>query len=81
MHAAEHDDVGLGVPGGLGQLQGVTDEVGEILDLGLLVVVGQDDGVALLAQPLDRVEQRVALGDVGRLVSQQHGVPPGKATT
>ena len=35
------------------QLQRIADEIGEVLDLGLLVIVREDDGVALLAQALD----------------------------
>ena len=47
MHAAECDHVGLGLGGSLRELERVTDEVGHVLDLGLLVVVRQDHGVSL----------------------------------
>ena len=39
------DDVGVGVPRRLGELQGVPDVVSEVLNVGLLVVVSQDDGI------------------------------------
>ena len=44
------DDVTLHSRGHLSQSQRVPDEVGEVLDLGLLVVVGEEHGVALLLQ-------------------------------
>ena len=57
----------VGVAGGLGQLQGVADEVGEVLDLGLLVVVREQDGVALLAELVSiAVDQSVALRECRR---------------
>src|SRR5260370_6503769 len=45
MHAAEHDGVRFGPGGLLGQAERVADVVGYILNLGQLVVVGQDDRV------------------------------------
>ena len=43
----------------LRELQRIADEVGEILDLGLLVVVRQDHGVALA---LERADLGLELG-------------------
>ena len=40
--------------GGLRELERVADEVGEVLDLGLLVVVGEDHRVALALHARDR---------------------------
>ena len=62
-HAAEGDHVGVGRVRLAAQLKAVADEVREVLDLGLLVIMGEDDGVALLAQPVDlgaKVEPREA---------------------
>ena len=43
------------------EIEAVADEIGEVLDLGLLVIMGEDDGVALLAQPVDLGAQVEAL--------------------
>jgi len=78
VHAAEGDDRGLGARRGLGQLEAVAHEVRQVLDLGLLVVVGQEHGVALLPEPGD-LRQEVQggvdgfqIGDVGG--RRAHGV-------
>ena len=55
VDAAEGDHVPVHLRGGARQGQGVAHEVGEILDLVLLVVVGQQDGVALLLELEDRL--------------------------
>ena len=52
--AAEHDHVCIGAGGLARQLQGVTNEIGDVLNLRLLVVVRQDHGIAVLAKPVDR---------------------------
>ena len=61
--AAEGDDVGVGRLRLARQIEAVADEVGDVLDLGLLVIMGEDDGVALLAQPVDLGAQVEALQD------------------
>ena len=53
VHAAERDHVGVGLLRGAREAEAVADVIGEVLDLRLLVVVRQDDGVALLLQALD----------------------------
>ena len=53
MHAAEGDDIGVGFLGLVGQAERVAHVVGDFLDLGDLVIVGQDDGVALLLEAQD----------------------------
>ena len=60
-HAAEGDDVGVGRRGLARQIEAVADEIGEVLDLRLLVIMGEDDRVALLLQPRDLGEQVEAL--------------------
>ena len=45
MHAAEHDRAGLDRRRGAGQLQAVAGEVGQVLDLAVLVVVCEEGGV------------------------------------
>ena len=47
MHAAEDDQLGVGGGGLLGEPERVADEIGDVLDLGQLVVVGEDHGAAL----------------------------------
>jgi hypothetical protein len=59
VDAAEQDDVGVGLLGGLGELERIPDDVGDVLDVGLLVVVRQDDGVALAAERVDGAEEIV----------------------
>jgi hypothetical protein len=57
--AAEGDDFAVEFPGFAGEFEAVADDVGEFLDLGFLVVVGEDDRVALALQREDLV------GDAG----------------
>src|SRR5438270_13935284 len=52
-HAAEGNDVGIRLRGLAGQVETVADEVGKVLDFGLLIVMSKDDGVALAFQALD----------------------------
>ena len=47
--AAEGDHVGVGRRRLARQIEAVADEIGEVLDLGLLVIMREDDRVALLA--------------------------------
>ena len=46
------------------QAERVADEIGDVLDLGPLVVVREDDGVALLRERLDAI---VGAGDHGSI--------------
>ncbi len=48
VDAAEDDDIGVSSGGFLAQLQRIADEVGDVLHLAALVVMGEDDGVLLL---------------------------------
>ena len=57
MDATEDDDLGVGAGGAARELEGITDEIGAVLDGVVLVVVGQDDGVALLLERFDRSGQ------------------------
>ena len=51
VDAAEHDRGGVGTSAAhAGQPERVADEVGDVLDLGNLVVVGEDHRVAFLRQ-------------------------------
>ena len=50
VHAAERDHVGVGRRRLLREAERVADEVGHVLHLGQLVVVGEDDGAALGGQ-------------------------------
>ena len=57
MDAAELDHLGVGLAGLPGEAEGVADEVGHVLQLGQLVVVGEDDGVPLGGERLDLLAQ------------------------
>ena len=50
VHAAEDDDVGVGLGRLARETEGVADEIGDVLHLGALVVVGEDDGVAVAGE-------------------------------
>ena len=57
MHAGKHDDIGIALPRHAGEREAVADKVGDAVeDLRRLVVVGEDDGVALAFQPQDRID-------------------------
>jgi hypothetical protein len=45
MHAAEHDELGVGLGGEARQLERVAGEVGVLVDVGALVVVAQQHGL------------------------------------
>ena len=55
VDAAEGDHFAVGLLGGLGQLEGIAHHVGEVLELVLLVVVGEDDRVALALELENRL--------------------------
>ncbi len=57
MDAAEHDDVGLGLLRLEAQPQRIADIIGDVLDLRDLVIVRQDDGVALAFEAQDFLRQ------------------------
>ena len=58
VHAAEHDDAVIRFCRGPGELQGIAGDVRDVLHLGPLVVVGQDDGVEVLFQLEDLVTKQ-----------------------
>ena len=60
-HAAEGDHIGIGRRRLARQIEAVADEIGEVLDRRLLVIMGEDHGVALALEPLDLGEQVDAL--------------------
>jgi hypothetical protein len=51
--AAESDDIGAGRGRLAAEVEAVADKVGNVLDFGLLVIMGEDHGVALGAQAVD----------------------------
>ena len=55
VDAGEEDDVGRRLLGRLRELERVAQEVGEVLDVALLVVVREQDRVALALEALDLV--------------------------
>jgi hypothetical protein len=83
VDAAEDDHLGVGAGGTAGELEGVTDEIGAVLDGVVLVVVGQDDGVALGLERSDRSGElstgraglRAGLGRVGQRLREDQPLP------
>ena len=53
MHAAKDDDIGFGLRGLDRQAERIAGEIGQVLDLGNLVVVREHDRVLLLFQAID----------------------------
>ncbi len=53
MDAAEHDAFRIDLGGLAGEFKGVAVEVSDVLDVGQLVVVGQDDRLAFVLQFTD----------------------------
>ena len=53
MDAAEHDDRGAGLRGLARQAQRIADKIGYVLDFGTLVVMRENDRVALSSKLLD----------------------------
>ncbi len=64
-HAAKDDDVGLGSGGLARQIEGIAHEIGKILDLALLIVMGENHGVAFTAQTVDtsaKIQSGIKIG-------------------
>ena len=59
MHAAKDDDLSVGRGGLAREAEAVADVIADVLDLAALVVVHQDDGVALTAEFIDALEDFV----------------------
>ena len=72
VHAGEDDDVRLGLLRRLRELQRIADDVREVLDLTLLVVVSEQDRVALLLQAPDLVVE-VQASEVSVDGRRRHG--------
>jgi hypothetical protein len=53
LDPAKGDHFGIGGRRLARQFQRIADEIGQVLDFGLLVIVRQDHGLALLAQAVD----------------------------
>ena len=75
---AEGDDVGVGGGGLARQVEAVADEISQVLKLGLLVVMRQDDGVAFLLEALD-LGQEVDAGEAGGSVHVSRDRSPIRA--
>ena len=58
MDAAKGDDIGFGFRRAVSEAERIADVVGQLLDLGDLVVVCEDDGVALFFEAADFVGQK-----------------------
>ncbi len=75
VHAAEDDDVGVGLRGGLRELERIGYGVGHFLDLGTLIMVRQQDRVALGAEFADALLLSANLfGRVGDVFDDREGV-------
>ena len=77
MHTREDDDLGLGARGGLRELQRVPHEVGNVLDVALLVVVREHDGLALAFEGVDRLEKVEVRGHRRAGAEQGQGLTHG----
>ena len=83
VDAAKSDDVGLRLGRPVGEAERVAHVIRQLLDLGSLVVVGENDGMALVFQALDFVGQehgitmnaRVRRGNQRTRPSRSAGVP------
>ena len=53
MDAAEHDHIMIGLCRGAGKFERIAGDVGDVLDLGPLIIVGQDDGVQVFFELQD----------------------------
>ena len=71
MNAAEDDHVGLGLGGLLGEAKRVAHVIGDVLNLGHLVVVGENDRVKLLLEHKDFARQRIELRSRHRLAHRE----------
>ena len=60
MHAAEHDVIGVGLRGELGQFQRIAGKVGVLVDVGALIVMAEDDRA--LAEPRPRGNDTLLAG-------------------
>ena len=72
MHAAEHDRA-RGHAGRIaGELQAVAGKIGNVLNLAIHVIMGQNGGVFFLFKGLDLVHegQRIFLGVEGQKISR-----------
>ena len=60
VHSGEHDHVGGGLQGQVGQRQRVTRDIGgQVIDVWRHVIVGGNDGVAFGLQLRDLIDQRL----------------------
>ena len=53
MHTAEDDNIGIGFLGPVGEAQGIADVVRNVLNGTDLVIVGENDSVALFFEAKD----------------------------
>jgi len=67
VNPGKNDDIGTRFGGFAGESEGVPDVVGDVLDVGILVVVGQNDRVQVFFQGRDRLEQVVRRFGAARL--------------
>ena len=77
MHAAENDDVGVGLGGGLRELQRIGHGVGDFLHFGALVVMRQQNGVAFRAELADAL--LLCGGSLRRVLDRFNGRAPRSA--
>ena len=65
MDAAEYDHLRARLRRLLRELERIAHEIREVLDLRVLVVVGEDHRVELAAEPFDPIQKSLSLGHVG----------------
>ena len=82
----KNDHIGVRGRGPAGQVEGIADEIGQILNLPVLVIMGQDDGVLLTLEAVDlgpRVQGRIKVRFPQRLGVREddgfhQGISPGE---
>src|SRR4051794_28598562 len=62
MDPRENDQARLALLGRPGELQAVADEVRHVLDIGLLVIMGEDHGLFIAFESLDLGEEVIGNG-------------------
>jgi hypothetical protein len=72
VDAAEDDDIGIGGFGVVGEAEGVSDVIGDVLDVTGLVVVGEDDGVSRFFEGEDFFLEVECGGHGGRVSGLDH---------
>lgn len=82
VDTGKDDDIGVGVGGFAGEFEGVTDVVSDILNIGVLVVVSEDDSVEFLFEGMNGCKQVAGKSCLGEILLSgcgcKHSWDPGR---